>query len=310
MAENLTTLYLFKVHAGISLTDTTNDTKIINMINQVSAGIASYCNRTFENQEYKKWMDGSGAYRMTLPDWPITNLKGVSMQTDKVADISYTGGIQASVFVSGTTMTLNAIDATGAASATDITLSGLTSDVAALVNAETGWTMTVVSGQESRPMILANVLDGGDALNLNSVEMSVPSDFIESRVVADSNQMIEIPSLNYGFDRVTYQGRPGGYYAGASNVFVWYEAGYTLPAPVDSNATPTTPGNVPEDLVLICNEITKEIYDGSKSDATMKSEKFTNYSYTKAGTVAGAAIKDAVSRYSDALVTHVSGRLY
>jgi len=309
MAENLTTLYLYKIQTGGSLTTTTNDAQIVSIINAVSASVASYCDRVFESTEYKEWYDGSGAVRMTLRNFPITNLKAVSLERDKVADITYTGGMLASVHTSGATMTLNYIDSAGDSDTEDITLSGSTDDVAALVNAVSGWTMTVATGEGSRPMILARIHDGGDALAPNSVELDVPGDLIEARLVSETNQQIEIPVFSSAFRRAIAK-VSAGFSEGQGNVFVWYEAGYTLPAAVDANTAPSPAGNVPTDLTMIVNEIVREVFDGTSTDATMKSEKFTNYAYTKADTKAGAAIKDAVARYAQALTPYISSKLY
>lgn len=342
MAKNLTTLYLFKLHAGIAAATTTNDTLLVALINSVSESIASWCNRTFELTEYKQWMNGNGSFVLTLDNWPITILKGVSKSTYQVGTIQYTGGSWAAVNISGTTLTLSSLDSSGASTDTEITLSGTINDVKTLVDAVSGWTFSVNSADTAKPAILMNAINGGSALYPDSVDTYIPDTPVAARVVSGTNQQIEIVGTVNGitgqafntatrnagevdglhgggcgqdpyhddyFSGVDYCRAQQGFPPGQSNVFVWYKAGYTLPAPLNSNSAPTTAGDVPTDLTLICNSIVKEVFDDSKQDGSMKSEKFTNYSYTKADGSAGQMIKDAVNRYAVALTPYVSSRL-
>jgi len=305
MATNLTTRYLVKQFAGIAAATTTWDGVIDALITQVSEGVAAHCGRTFELQEWRVWLDGTGENRLLLPEYPITALYGACLDSDSAATITYAGGKWATVNITQTTMTLQSVDATGTTAASDITLTGTLTDCAALVGAVSGWTMTILSGFATSPAILIRNLEGGPALSPDYVELEIPGDLSGVRLASGAQQSIEM--AGFGSNVAQAFGRAGmaAFTTGHSNVFVWYKAGYTLPEVLASSAAPTTAGNVPGDLVLAVNSIIKDVLDGSRNDATMKSEKFTNYSYTKQdGSQGGVAA--AIEAKSAALAPHRS----
>ena len=305
MATNLTTRYLVKQYAGIAAATTTWDGVIDALITQVSEGVAAYCGRKFELQEWRVWLDGSGENRMLVPEFPVTALYGCCIDSDGAATITFSGGKWASVNVSQTTMTLQSVSTAGASTATDITLTGTLADLALLVAAVSGWAMTVQSGFATSPAVLIRNLEGGPALSPDYVDLELPGDQSGVRRVSESQQSIEM--AGYGSNVAQAFGSAGmaAFPAGHSNVFVWYKAGYTLPAVLDSNDAPTTAGNVPGDLTLAVNAIIKDVLDGSQNDATMKSEKFTNYSYTKQDGAQGG-VAAAIEAKASALAPHRS----
>jgi len=310
MAENLTTMYWFKYHANIALTTTTDDTLIPKLIEEVSAAMGKRCARVWTNTERRLWLDGTGRDFITVPDFPITRILGVSIQTVNALKITNTTAQWASVAVRDGTMYLNSVNTSGtAASEIEIAFSSYKtiSTLATQIDAQTGWDATVESNmgnwstQLIRPVDCSWSADGGYA-RLEIADLPSPA-----RVRSESNQQIELadsPDAVRGLPlRRTFP-------PGTSNIMVWYKAGYTLPSPYNTNTAPTTAGNVPDDLTLLCNNITKSVYETTKQKTgAMKSEKFDNYSYTMGDGSSRAIIAQAIEDHREQLMNYVSSRL-
>lgn len=319
MAKNLTTRYLFKLHANLSLTITTFDALIDELINQVSEAIANHCARTFEATDYKRWFDGTGSNRLVMPEFPITNVYAVSASTKSVATLIFTGGSFATAGLRDGTLFLDSINNSGTESHNTITLaSNSMSALATAVSAVTGWTLTVESEDTNEPAVLLRPFEGMWALTPDTADFEMMDETTDVQLAADSDQTLERGS-NRSFGALHgHQSRGHGFHNipqdsglvfsyGRTNIFVWYKAGYTLPAPLAVNAAPTTEGNVPEDLTLICNQAIKDMYDMGKSSGLLKSEKIGNYSYSNDPNVA-TDVKNIVGGYKDVLLKHKSAR--
>lgn len=299
MAVNLTTRYLYKLHAGI--TATSQNTLIDYLIDQVSEAIAAYCGRTFEATTYKRWLDGAGTDVIVVPQCPITNVYGVTADIKDVGEIKFAGaGTWASVSVKDGVMTLDSINNSAVESSTNITLASnaTMSALETAVEAVSGWQVAIDSGEENDPSTLLRPFIGAWALDPDDVDLELPDETSFVRIRPEGNQSI----VSEG----------GTFPSGTGNVFVWYKAGYTLPAPKASDLAPTTAGNVPGDLTLICNEIIKVVLDMTASSAVMGSERIGNYSYTKAsgGGSTAAAISNALGDQSSVLYPHRSVRIH
>lgn len=297
MAKNLTTRYLFKQYAKI--TATTDDSLIDVLINQCSQAIAAYCDRVFEATTYRAWLDGTGASYIMVPQWPVTRLYSASLSTVAVCKVENTSAKWANVIVKDGSLYLNSTDGTGA-EATEIEAAFATyKDIDALatyISAQTGWSATVETSQGDWSTQLIKPLSGRFAANSKWAELEVADEPEDVRMGANTNQRVEIIS-------------PYCFPMGRENVFVWYKAGYTLPAPLASNDAPTTDGNVPDDLTMACNQVVKAVLDGlGQKIGAMKSEKFDNYSYA-VGDAGTAIMKQAIVDQAAVLIHHKSGKL-
>jgi hypothetical protein len=217
--------------------------------------------------------------------------------TSSAAKIKNTAAKIATVSVRNETMYLDSISTAAAESDTAITLSGKTmTTLEAAVEAVSGWTMDILSGFSTYPAVMIRPIAGSDALSTNGdIDLEVADDDpIEVFIPEESNQVIERP---YG----------SVFPCGHDNVFVWYKAGYTLPA---GTTTLTTPGTVPTDLTMTVNAMVKQVYETMKQQyGAMQSESFGgDYSYSIRNG-AQAAIAAALKEHAAALTPHRSMKL-
>ena len=270
MSVNLTTQYLFKLYAGISVA--THDTLIDRLISDVCELIAKSCNRTFESTTYKQWLDGNGETQMALPQWPITRIYKITSDTEVVMDIKFTGdGSHADVTVDATNVSLHTISAAGAEASNDLPIgtSKIISTLSAAIELISGWTTTVYSGTSSLATLFLKPIYGEDALSPTTASLEVPDSSYSVRRVEGTNRMIE--QIN------SYQ-----FLLGRSNVFCWFTAGYTLPVDNAGHTALTTEGNVPGGLTSTANAIINDVFKGRKKDSAMQSEHLGDYSYSRA----------------------------
>ena len=257
MSVNLTTQYLFKLYAGISVA--THDTLIDRLISDVCELIAKSCNRTFESTTYKKWLDGNGAIQMALPEWPVTRIYKVTSDTEVALDIKYSGtGTHADVTADATNVSLHTVSAAGVEVSTDLLVatSKVISTLALAIEAISGWTTTTFSGTSSLATLFLKPVFGENALSPTTASLEVPDSSYQVRLVEGTNRMIE-------------QINPYQFLSGRSNVFCWFTAGYTLPVDNGDHSALTTEGNVPGGLTNTANAIINDVFKGRKKDSAM-----------------------------------------
>ena len=277
MSVNLTTRFLFKQFAGVSVT--THDTVIDRLIADVCELIAKACNRTFESTTYKEWLDGNGESRMLLSQWPITRVYKITSDSTDVLDIKFTGdGTHADVTVDATNCVLNSISNLGVATSTDVVLadSKIVSALAAAIEVVTGWTTSIASGCGDEATLYLKPLFGEDALSPDEATLCIPGAGAGVRLVSKTNRGIE---SKYGYE----------FPYGRSNIFCWFTAGYTLPVDNAEYTALATDGNVPGGLTNIANTIINSVFRDRKKSLGMKSEHIGDYSYTRE--TAASAIK-------------------
>lgn len=291
MAVNLTTRSLYKTFASVQ--GSAQDDLIDQLIDEVSEAIAQHCTRTFEATDYKKWLDGTGTNRILLPDYPITNLYGVSLGTVNVGEVTFSGGTWSSFSIIGTTVQLDSIASDATVSNDTTTLTGTITDLAAVIDALTGWSVTVEAAESTQAAILIRPVQGVWCLSPDTADLDIPDELIPARLMEGSEQSIQ-----------TTQGRC--FPMGTSNVFTWFKAGYTLPVDNAQGSALTTVGNVPKDLTLITNSIIKLSIDWADQEiGGMESEKFSRYSY-KIRQGGAAIIQQGIKDHSEVLINHVN----
>lgn len=63
---------LAQLKARLSITNTSDDTRLSNLIVGYSGVVSSYCGRKFEQATYTEYLDGTGSESLWLPNWPVT----------------------------------------------------------------------------------------------------------------------------------------------------------------------------------------------------------------------------------------------
>lgn len=295
MAKNLSTPYLFKQFIGATVATTTNDALYTRLIDQVSDALSAHCGRVWELTTYYDWLDGSGTGSLLLPQFPIARLYGMALGTVGVGTIKYTGGKWATASIRDSSLYQDYIGTDGVPThATAVAFSASKTMTALAAAVASGWTLTVASGKDSEATVLLKPMDAVQCLDPDTADLEIADLTDGVKLVENSNQSIE---------------RLGGFSTfpcGRSNIFVWYQAGYTLPV---GTVSETEVGNVPDDLELICNTITKSVLDASKQKlGAMQSEKIGNYSYAL-GAGSRAIINAAIMDHSAALLPHRSMKL-
>jgi hypothetical protein len=251
MADNkVTTPFLYRQFAGLTK-DSTRDPKIAALIDGVCDEIAIACNRTFSLATYREWLNSYGSARIRLDNWPIKQLYQVSIGATDALIVTYNGdGMHADASFDGTSVLLHDIDSVGVE--TDSTLAA--SDyptltlMAAAITALDDWTGSVLGSVGATPTQLMR---------------------------QQTNRMIECV-YDYGALDFAIGGDTaavGGY----RNVFVWYKAGYTLPVDSSDGTKLSTAGDVPKGLTTVANQIIKDVYDMSISDASATSESLDGH---------------------------------
>lgn len=277
MASVLTTLNRWKKYAGI--TDTKNDAFYQTLIDQACDAIERLCGRTFKSTTYRSWLDGDGEEWLLLPNWPVLNVYGVAFNTEDVASVKFTGGQYATVAVSQDYVTLYSVDTSGTATETALAIADYKTitTLKAAIDAVSGWTCTIRSGQDSCLSALFKPFDSIDALSPEYGELYGAYDFAESKLADRSDRCI-----------VTDIILPKG----SRNIFVWYKAGYTEPADGSND------GTMPAMLINIANALTSDLWTRTQSNTDFKSESIGDYSYTRAD---GGTVDKMAAKYSDAL---------
>lgn len=76
-STNLTSLTAVKRYLGISLSDTTNDDLLNQLIASASEAVETYCGRRFAKTVYTEYDDGRGDSRLVLDHRPIVSVTSV-----------------------------------------------------------------------------------------------------------------------------------------------------------------------------------------------------------------------------------------
>jgi hypothetical protein len=299
MAGELTTRYLFKLHAGLGNLNNDQNAYIDQLITQSSSLIAEACNRTFALTSYKRWLDGSGAGRMVLPEYPIVSLYRVSTCSSNVMDLTWSGGTHADVSFDGVKLSLHTVTSSGV-EATDETITvalyPIVSEMVTAINLLSGWTATAHSGKENQSTLLIRPVRGRPALSPACTSIDSPDEGFDVAVAAISDRVIEVDSsglsgfgtaavpgyfdnpFNTHYNRCAYG---SGFPSGRANVFVWWRAGYTLPVDNGSHTALSTAGDVPGGLTLVTNQIVQDIFNQRDEDANMNAESEGDGSFTR-----------------------------
>lgn len=273
MANELTTLFLFRQHAGLSA-DATRDALLERLITDVSAAIGSACNRTFGATTYKAWIDGTGEWYLRLPQWPVTNIYQICTDTDTACTIEYTGsGEYADLSFDGTTVTLHSVGTDGVETTSTLAVATYktVTTLAAAIAAVSGWSATVETDMGTFPSALIRPIMAADVLTTSSYDLEVPTDPVAGvRLAQDTNRLVEAEDLETWPE-------------GSQNVFVWYKAGYTLPVDDGTHESLQTAGNVPGGLVLAANECVYDAWNATRLDGNVSSESIGGHNYVLGG---------------------------
>lgn len=284
MAINLTTKALFGKFADIDPDQTDDNAQLDCLIDAVSDRVAKACDRIFELQLYRQWINGYGNPILLLPQWPIVELQRVSVTFLGVGCVKYTGsGLMATVSFEDVGLVLNEEKTDGTsprvvvAQADNKTLTAM----AASVNALDDWEMTVVTGQGAQHTINIRQIQSAWAVD-QTIEIDVPC---ESRAVDIHDELergiIMRSHSQFPEDRRFHTNFPHG----LANIYVQWKAGYVLPTEAGEDNE-----NVPPGLTLAVNQIIKDTMSAVEQDTSLKSERLGDHAITLNSDVIQSAV--------------------
>lgn len=202
--------------------------------------------------------DGDGGRFLFLDNWPIDSVERVSVGKDDAITVSYSGGgSHAMVAVTDTKVRLRAA-VSGSWSNTDFVKSdhATVDSMATAISGESGFSASVVSSFSGWP--------SGDLLPAPAKDVSGANEQADLEVPDDCETDYEIWDADWG---VLYS--PIGWTRGRRNVFADYTGGWTR-------------ADIPEPIQSACLELASLLYNVSRKDPSLRSEKIGDYSYTMA----------------------------
>lgn len=272
--SDLCSLAKAKEYLGIS--SSTYDEQLQDYITAASALICTYCETNFVSASYVEYLDGGerGRRFLKLKNRPVTEVSKLADDPVAVLEIQNTDTTtnqRATVSLSSTTLTLTRV-ASGVTSSSTLTIASyptLALLEAAIKAVGNGWTATVASGYERFPASELKYTAG--ALSARQPNTATLYYFEESS--GDWRMDEKAGTIELAGDWF-----PPGF----QNIEVRYTAGYsTIPAVVEQ----------------ACAAVVAGMFRTSQSDATLKSERIGDYSYTVSDTVASSAA-DILSAYA------------
>ena len=247
----LTSIENFKDY--IDYNDNDKDAVFERLINSASDFLARYWNRTLPATTYTLERYDGGGEKLFLRNFPVTAITQVSHGELGVIQIKYTSTTAYNAYVNvSTTGVILTVDGVSIAEKT-FALYATMQAMAAALNAESGWTASVISsGYNGYPSSQLFKKLNRFALNAYTY-LEMPDQPLDDYDVNYDKGIIYLPS---GFNK------------GFQNVYVTYTAGFAS-------------GSIPSSAEQICIELVKYKYDGIKKNKGMASEKIGSvYAYT------------------------------
>jgi hypothetical protein len=236
-----------------STTTPGSDTLMDLLLPAVTEGIERYCDRQLEAANYKQWHDGSGTMALAVKEWPINNIYQVSLDTETVSDISYSGTSRhASVQFDGATFTLIdfATDGSQNTSTATVAANPTMTELKASIDAVAGWSMSVQSGYGNDPSSFVKPVLSAYANDGAQMVLEYPRYGVSVELRHNTDRQIQFATG----DVINTPFASRNFHKGFNNIFVWYNAGYTYPTDVAPSG-----GNVPSDLTLAACQIVDDL---------------------------------------------------
>ena len=266
----ITTKTAYKNYTGI--TSTEDDALLDQLVLRATSAMENFCGRKFQHDTYRERYNGSGDTELYLRQYPVTEIKMLSIGATDVIRFKNTStdAYNAYVRVNADSMILTiqggTDDGSNTLTLTDYTITTLETAIEAL----TGWTSEVVTS----------------AYGVWNAEEILPCSGLECHDSYASIQCPDEPERSFKTDNnkgaiYLSTGFPTGY----QNVIVSYAAGYST---------------MPDDLIQICLDLVNVYYRSRKTDSTVEAEKLGDH-YIKYSKEGGGGARD--------IPTHIQKRL-
>jgi len=243
---------------GIATSDTSSDTLITDLVNQVSDRIERETGRRFAAAAYHEWVEPHGEECATIRNWPIIRVDRVRYGTQDAVSLLYSGsGIEAYVSVyyddEGGTGTLKLASISAAGTETSNTFAFATyptlSTLVTAADAISGWAVSRTATRDGQSLSLY-ASGGTDAKNATAYLAAV----VDFDLVSKTNHRIGTIEMNRGY----------------GPRLVSYRGGYET---------------IPDDIAGVTNELVKLAYHEVSTNTLLAGETIPDYSYTLASRV-------------------------
>lgn len=223
----LTTIDKCKTHLNIG--DTTHDSVLTQLVDDVSERIKTYCGRTLEAADYCEYHTLCGDRKLYVRNWPLIEVKRVAFGTQDAITLSYGGtDIRARVQVTESAIVLTTIDASGSEteSTVDFATYPTISTAVTQINTVSNWTATNALG--SADGLACNLWPIGGLDASSSVNLTWPDQDNSTYEVDHASGGIFLQTRNDFAVGAGGAGRMSGRY------LVEYRGGYaTIPGDID-----------------------------------------------------------------------------
>ena len=259
---------LAKLKRYLHTTSSADDTILTEIINAVSDRIERECGRKFKARDYRERYSGSSDEFIILNNRPLIYTDRAAYGNEQAISVSATGFLRATVQVYESGVRTFTVSTAGAEVSTNSTFaSNLTaSDMATTINALSGWTASAINNCLSEDLnpITMGCLDQTQHLTWPDQDANVKyiNRDLGQIAVVDITEWPTTMSSRYRKGRRSYPIR-----SGYQNYLIEYNAGYAT---------------IPNDLDMLCREISADLYNKGKKDRTLRSETLGDYSYTMA----------------------------
>ncbi len=266
----ITTKTAYKNYTGITSTD--DDALLDQLVLRATSAMESFCDRKFQHNTYRERYNGTDDTELYLRQYPVTEIKMLSIGTTDVIRFKNTStdAYNAYVRVNVDSMILT-IQGGNDDGSTTLTLTDYTiTTLEAKIESLTGWTSEVITSE----------------YGIWNAEEILPVSGLECH---DSYASIQCPDEpEYSFKTDNNKGSiylSSGFPTGYQNVIVSYAAGYAA---------------MPDDLIQICLDLVNVYYKSRKTDSTVAAEKLGDH-YIKYSDEGGGGARD--------IPTHIQKRL-
>ncbi len=276
----LTTLQTLK--DWLKITDSASDTVLERLIDSTTARIESYCGRKFKARQFVEFRDPDGL-NLKLQNWPVTacSFLGYGRETAMVIGSTVTTDVAATVtvstaspFTSNYALVLTRTAADGTTEATTLLFATYltVSQLAAAVNATTGFTASVAVDGPTAYLHRVGPID----CTRSTAALTLPSERAADYRI----------DLNAGVVRL-----PIGFRSRDDWADGWYDSDQPQTVVIEYTAGFST---IPDDVAQACVEIAAAAYRARFMDANVESESIGDYSYTSAVRTAGEDLLDSL----------------
>jgi hypothetical protein len=244
----LTTLSRVRNYWQGNIPNKDKDALLQTLIDEVSDAISRYCDRTFALTSYTEWYPG--AEFVSLRQYPVKAIFYCGFDMTAAVTLRYTGSCRWAAVSCNSTEVCTTVMDTGTPLVTRYSCAAKScADIAAAVAADSNnphWTYELHGDFYNQPAFMLYPFASWDARV--GCRLSVPALPLSIEVPQNYERTIRT---------VAAQG---------SNLFLYYEAGYTLPEDADPNADPPTvavAGDLPEALMHLAERCVVEAYGTS-----------------------------------------------